>query len=210
MKETMFKFGNLTVFPLKILRLCFFVKEFLLHFHLLFCPFLLLFKEGLLCWTSFRDSYFLYLIATSALFVQCGGCKKIAPYIHSEMLYFLSLKIVQHGIIVVLVIIKFFLLGFFLVGWLQYSSIEYCWITVRIFGLLIKFCLLTSVICRLHNLWSRSILFSSPIVFSFRSQAFFYLGTICRFSLNGTYVPHWTIHYNRYMNTSAGNCTNLC
>jgi hypothetical protein len=39
--------------------------------------------------------------------------------------------------------------------------------------------------------------------FSFRTKAFFYLGTIRRFSWNGTTVSHWRFHDNRCMNTSA-------
>jgi hypothetical protein len=34
-------------------------------------------------------------------------------------------------------------------------------------------------------------------------HAFFYLGTICRFSWNGGFVSHWRFHDNRNMNTSA-------
>jgi hypothetical protein len=63
-----------------------------------------------------------------------------------------------------------------------------------------------SVICRLHNLWPPfkiPFYLVPPIVFSFRALACFYLGTICRFSWNGTYVSHWRFHNNRHMNTSA-------
>jgi hypothetical protein len=42
-----------------------------------------------------------------------------------------------------------------------------------------------------------------PIVFSFRAHAFFYLGTIRRFSWNDTTVSHWRFHDNRRMNTYA-------
>jgi hypothetical protein len=62
------------------------------------------------------------------------------------------------------------------------------------------------VICRLHNLWSPfkiPFYLVPPIVFSFKAHAFFYLGTICRFSWNGTNVSHWRFHENRHMNTSA-------
>jgi hypothetical protein len=58
-----------------------------------------------------------------------------------------------------------------------------------------------SVICRLHNLWSPfkiPFYLVSPIVFSFRASAFFYLGTTCRFS-----VSHWRFHDNRHTKTSA-------
>jgi hypothetical protein len=50
-----------------------------------------------------------------------------------------------------------------------------------------------SVICRLHNLRSPfkiPFYLVPPIVFSFRVHALFYLGTICRFSWNGTNVSH--------------------
>jgi hypothetical protein len=63
-----------------------------------------------------------------------------------------------------------------------------------------------SVICRLHNLLSPfkiPFYLVPPIVFSLRAYALFYLGTICRFSWNGTFVSHWRFHDNRHMNTSA-------
>jgi hypothetical protein len=63
-----------------------------------------------------------------------------------------------------------------------------------------------SVICRLYNLWSPlkiPFYLVPPIVFSFRAHAFFHLGTICRFSWNGTCVSHWRFHDNRHMHTSA-------
>jgi hypothetical protein len=63
-----------------------------------------------------------------------------------------------------------------------------------------------SVICRLHNLrppFKIPFYLVPPIVFSFSARAFFYLGTICRFSWNGTSVSHWRFHDNRHMNTSA-------
>jgi hypothetical protein len=62
-----------------------------------------------------------------------------------------------------------------------------------------------SVICRLHNLRSPfKILFYlvPPIVFSFTAKALFYLGTIRRFSWNGTHycvtlkVPWWPPYEN--------------
>jgi hypothetical protein len=58
----------------------------------------------------------------------------------------------------------------------------------------------------ISNLWSPfkiPFYLVLPIVFSFRAHAFFYLGTICHFSWNGTYVSHWKFHDNRHMNTSA-------
>jgi hypothetical protein len=63
-----------------------------------------------------------------------------------------------------------------------------------------------SVIRRLHNLGSPfniPFYLVPPIVFSFRAHAFFYLGTIRRFSWNGTTVSHWRFHDNRRMNTFA-------
>jgi hypothetical protein len=63
-----------------------------------------------------------------------------------------------------------------------------------------------SVICRLHNLWSPfniPFYLVPPIVFSFRAKALFYLGTVRRFSWNGTTVSHWRFHDNRRMNTST-------
>jgi hypothetical protein len=63
-----------------------------------------------------------------------------------------------------------------------------------------------SVISRLNKLWSPfkiPFFLILPIVFSFKAHAFFYLGTICRFSWNCTYVSHWRFHDNRFMNTSA-------
>jgi hypothetical protein len=62
------------------------------------------------------------------------------------------------------------------------------------------------MICWLHNLWSPfkiPFYLVSPIVFLFRAHAFFYLGTICRFSWNGTCVSHWRFHDNRHVNTSV-------
>jgi hypothetical protein len=63
-----------------------------------------------------------------------------------------------------------------------------------------------SVICSLHNLRSPFRIpyyLVRPIVFSFRAKAFFYSGTIRRFSWNGTTVSHWRFHDNRRMKTSA-------
>jgi hypothetical protein len=75
-------------------------------------------------------------------------------------------------------------------------------------GLLFKF-VFWHLICdrQASCLWSpfkTSFYLVPPIVFSFRAEAYFYLGTICRFSWNGTYVSHWRFHDNRHMNTSAG------
>jgi hypothetical protein len=43
----------------------------------------------------------------------------------------------------------------------------------------------------------------NTVVFSFRAQAFFYLGTICRFLCNSKCVSHWRFHDNCHMSTSA-------
>jgi hypothetical protein len=76
--------------------------------------------------------------------------------------------------------------------------------------LIIRICCLPfdvlSVICRLHNLWSPfkiPFYLVPPIVFSSRAHAINYLGTIRRFSWNGTEVSRWRFHDNRHMNTSA-------
>jgi hypothetical protein len=64
----------------------------------------------------------------------------------------------------------------------------------------------SSMISRLYNFRSPfkiQIYLVPPIVFSFRAKAFYYLGTIRRFSRNGTTVSHWRFHDNRRMNTSA-------
>jgi hypothetical protein len=47
------------------------------------------------------------------------------------------------------------------------------------------------------------ILFSSAHCFSFRAHSFFYLGTIRRFSQNGTDVTHWWFHNYSPINTSV-------
>jgi hypothetical protein len=85
--------------------------------------------------------------------------------------------------------------------------LEYCIMTLRIRCLLWKLSFdVLSVIFMLHNLrFPFKILFNlvPHIVFSFRAHSFFYLGTIRRFSLNGTTVSHWSFYDNRRMNTSA-------
>ena len=76
--------------------------------------------------------------------------------------------------------------------------LEYCMITLRIWCLLLNLSFdVLSVICRLHNLrppFRIPFYLVPPIVFSFRAHAFFYMGTIRRFSWNGTCVAlkiHW-------------------
>jgi hypothetical protein len=125
----------------------------------------------------------------------------------SVEVYKRSLKIVQHDIIVMLMVFLVLMFRRFLVGWFHYtymnnieSPIGYvaCFLTLS--------CDVLSVICRLHNLWSPfkiPFYLVLPIVFSFRAHAFYYLGTIRRFSWNDTKVSHWRFHDNRIMNTSA-------
>jgi hypothetical protein len=122
------------------------------------------------------------------------------------MLHFRSLKIVQHDIIVVLVVLLVSTFRHFLVRWFQYylNNVESPLWYVACF-LNLSFDVL-SVIRRLHNLWSPfkiPFYLVPPIVFSFRAHAFYNLGTIRRFSCNGTEVSHWRFHDNRRMNTSA-------
>jgi hypothetical protein len=91
--------------------------------------------------------------------------------------------------------------------WFQYSylnNVESPWGHVACF-LNLSFDVL-SVIRRLHSLWSPfkiSFYIVPPIVVSLRAHAFYYLGTIRRFSWNDTEVSHWRFHDNRRMNTSA-------
>jgi hypothetical protein len=105
-------------------------------------------------------------------------------HIQSEMFYFRSLKIAQHDIFVVLVVIEFFLLGYFLVGWFQYYSHEYCWICGYVACFLNLSFDVLYVICRLRNLRSP---FKIPfylvpsIVFSFWARAYFTLGPYAAF-----------------------------
>jgi hypothetical protein len=85
--------------------------------------------------------------------------------------------------------------------------LEKCLMTFRICCLILTLSLdVVSAICRLHYLWSPCKIpfyLVSPIVFSFRAHAIYYLGTIRRFSWNGTKVSNWRFHDNRRMNTSA-------
>jgi hypothetical protein len=122
------------------------------------------------------------------------------------MLYFRSLKIVQHDIIVVLVVFLVSTFRHFLVGWFQYSylnSVESPLGYVACF-LNLSFDVL-SVLHRLHNLWSpfKIQFYLVYFVFSLRAHAFYYLGTIRRFSWNCPEVSHWRFHANRRMNKSA-------
>jgi hypothetical protein len=111
------------------------------------------------------------------------------------MLYFRSLKIVQHDIIVVLVVFLVSTFRHFLVWWFQYSYLNNVESPLGYVACFLNLSFdVMSVICRLHNLRSPfKIPFYSvpPIVFSFRAHTFLYLGTIPRFSLNETTVSHW-------------------
>jgi hypothetical protein len=136
------------------------------------------------------------------------------------MLYFRSLKIVQHDIIVVYTCYVVFSVSSiwpFSTRVVPVFLLEYCIITLRICCLLFKLSFdVLSVICRLHRSpFKFPFYLVPPIIFSFRTHAFFYLGTICRFSWNGTYVSHWKFHDNRHMNTKfkffkIPNCTSSC
>jgi hypothetical protein len=89
------------------------------------------------------------------------------------MLYFRSLQIVQHDIIIVLVVFLFSTFRHFLVGWFQYSylnNVESPLGNVACF-LTLSFDVL-SVICKLHNIWSPfkiPFYLVPPIVFSLRA-----------------------------------------
>jgi hypothetical protein len=64
-----------------------------------------------------------------------------------------------------------------------------------------KLCLLAlSVICWIYILRIPFCLVPPPIVFSFRTNPCFYLGTICRWTLNGINlkIPHWRFNVNRH------------
>jgi hypothetical protein len=126
------------------------------------------------------------------------------------MLYFRSLKIVQHDIIVVYTYYMVFLVSCiwpFSTWWVPVFLLEYCIITLRIYCLLLNLSFdVLSVICRLHNLrppFKIPFYLVPTIVFSFRAHAFFSLGTIRRFSLNDTAVSHWRFHDDRRINSSA-------
>jgi hypothetical protein len=117
----------------------------------------------------------------------------------SYMLYFRSLRVVQHDIIfvytcyVVLLVSSVWSFSTSNLNTVQ-SPLGYVVCLLNLyFGVL-------SVICRLHNLRSpfkNPFYLSPPIVFSFSAHAVFYLGTIRRFSWNGTTMSHWRFHYNR-------------
>jgi hypothetical protein len=71
------------------------------------------------------------------------------------MLYFRSLKIVQHDIIVVLVVFLVSTFRHFLVGWFQYSYLNIVESPLRYVACFLNLSFdVLSVICRLHNLWS--------------------------------------------------------
>jgi hypothetical protein len=68
-------------------------------------------------------------------------------------------------------------------------------------------CLLTSYLWYATFITSdpfkNCILFSSAPCLLVNGTRIFYLGTICRFSWNGTNVSQWRFHDNRHMNSSA-------
>jgi hypothetical protein len=100
--------------------------------------------------------------------------------------------------LVFLFLSNFVLFLFFLVVYYRFSSLEYC--VIRINCIFFKF-VFWQLICdmQIHNLWPPfKILFYlvSPIVFSFRANALFLFGTICRILRNATNVSHWMFHDN--------------
>jgi hypothetical protein len=126
------------------------------------------------------------------------------------MLYFRSLKIVQHDIIIVhtcyMYVVHLVSSVWHYSTWLvPVFLFEYCIITLNIRFFNLSFDVLF-VICKLHNLRSPvkiPFYLVPPIVFSSRAHALFYLGTIRRISWNSTTVSQWKFHDNRRMNTSA-------
>jgi hypothetical protein len=90
------------------------------------------------CWAFFGDSYFLYFIATSALLCRVEAVKsRLVHSIRDVIFPILKDRSARHyccacGNLVLSV-------RLFLVGWFQHSSLEYCWITLGICGLLFKF-----------------------------------------------------------------------
>jgi hypothetical protein len=97
-------------------------------------------------------------------------------HFQSEMLYFRSF----------LWYFKVFLFCIFLAWWFHYSYLNNVEPPIGYVACFLNFTSdVISVICRLHNLWSsfKIPFYSVPlIVFSFRTHAFVYLWTICRFS----------------------------
>jgi hypothetical protein len=125
----------------------------------------------------------------------------------SVWLYFQSLKIVQHYIMLCLWYFSSFYSASFLLGGSSIPNFNTVESPLGYMGCFLNLSFdVKYVICRLHNLRSPfkiSFHLVPPIVFSFRAHAFFYFGTICRFSWNGTNVSHWRFRDNRHMNTSA-------
>jgi hypothetical protein len=127
------------------------------------------------------------------------------------MLYFRSLKIVQHDIFVVYTCYLVFLVSSIwpISTWVvPVFLLEYCLITLRICCLLFKLSFdVLSVICRLHILrppFKIPFYLVPPIVFSFRAHTFFNWGPNAAFH-GMTLLCHieGSIHDNRHMNTSA-------
>ena len=127
-------------------------------------------------------------------YCRVAAAVKISPYTQSGMLYFRSLKIVQHNIFfVVFVVCSVYSLSRSFSSWV---GPVYCLNTVRSpLGYVACFLNLPfdvlSVLCGLHNLRTPyKILFYlvPPIVFSFRTHTFFYFEAIRRLSRAGTCV----------------------
>ena len=111
---------------------------------------------------------------SSALFVLCGGCIEPPPNFQSRMLFFRSLKIVQHTKFVVFVVfVVFSVYSMFrsFRNWVvPVYLFEYCMITLKIWYLSFD---IVSVICKFHNLrnsFQIPFYVVPPIAFSFREQ----------------------------------------
>jgi hypothetical protein len=134
----------------------------------------------------------LYFIATSALCVPCGGCKK-SPRTFNQGCYISDpLRSFSTTLLLCLWYFSSIYSASFLLGG---SSIPYLNTVESPLGYEACFLNLSlvviSVICRLHNLRSPfkiPFYLVPPIVFLFMAHAFFYLGNICRFSWNDTNV----------------------
>jgi hypothetical protein len=104
-----------------------------------------------------------------------------------------------------LFVVLFFLFDSFQVWWFQYSFLNNVESPLRYVAWFLNLSFdAISVICRLHNIWSPfkiPFYLGPPIVFSFRAHVKVYLGTIGRFSWNGTKVSHWRLHDNRRITT---------
>jgi hypothetical protein len=74
------------------------------------------------------------------------------------------------------------------------------WLIVWIVTIIISY--MVTLRCRA---WFRADFnhIGSANCFLVKGKRIFYLGTICRFSWNGTDMSHWGLHDNRHMNTSA-------